>query len=136
MPPILLDTCAVLWSVSEGGLSDEARAAIESTEDGGPGILVSPISAWEIGMLVARGRIALPVSPDEWFATFLAQGVELAAMTPKILVDSSFLPGSQLRDPADRIIAATARSQGYRLMTRDGPLLAYGAAGHMQVIPC
>jgi PIN domain nuclease of toxin-antitoxin system len=45
-----------------------------------------------------------------------------------------FLPGAPLGDPADRIIAATARAYGYRLMTRDGPLLDFGVAGHVRAI--
>lgn len=136
MRPILLDTCAILWSVDDDGLSEDARAAIAAAEAEGAPILASPISAWEIGLLVARGRLALPTAPGEWFATFLEQGVGLAAMTPQVLVNSSFLPGAELRDPVDRILAATARALGYRLMTRDRALLAYGEAGHVQVLAC
>lgn len=136
MRPILLDTCAILWSVGEGGLSSEAQAAIETAEAAGAPVLASPISAWEIGMLAARGRIALSCDPTEWFASFLDQGVALAAMGPQILIGSSFLPGAFLRDPADRILAATARSLGYRLMTRDEALLDYAAAGHIQAVRC
>jgi PIN domain nuclease of toxin-antitoxin system len=71
-----------------------------------------------------------------WFQTALDSGIDLAPMTPTILVGSSFLPGPPLRDPADRIVAATARLLGYRLMTRDAPLLRLAEEGHMQAIAC
>lgn len=133
--PILLDTCAVLWLAS-GGLSARAEREIEDAKTQGAEILVSPISAWEIGMLVSRGRIALMLPPQAWFDALLEEGVALAEMPPNILIASSQLPGPPLRDPADRIIAATARAYGYRLMTRDRPLLEFAAAGQTVAIPC
>ena len=63
-------------------------------------------------------------------------GLELAELSPDVLVGSSFLPGPALRDPADRIIAATARMFGYRLMTRDRPLLEFAESGQAAAIPC
>ena len=102
----------------------------------GTQVLVSPITAWEIGLLVAKGRLALSLPPLSWFEQVLELGVDLAPMTPDILVASSSLPGPPLRDPADRIIAATARAMGYRLMTRDRPLLDFAASGQVAAIPC
>ena len=52
------------------------------------------------------------------------------------MVAASFLPSVALRDPGDRIIAATARHYRYRLMTRDRPLLAFGEEGHVETIAC
>jgi PIN domain nuclease of toxin-antitoxin system len=60
----------------------------------------------------------------------------LADISVKILIASSFLPGTPPRDPADRIIAATAREHGYQLVTRDGLLLDYAAEGHIQALAC
>ncbi len=99
-------------------------------------MLVSPMTAWEIGMLVARGRLALSEDPQRWFEALLETGVELSVMSPAILVASSFLPQSPLRDPVDRIIVATARAQGFRIMTRDRPILDYAVTGHVQAIAC
>ncbi|HYD46277.1 MAG TPA: type II toxin-antitoxin system VapC family toxin [Phenylobacterium sp.] len=135
MRPILLDTCAALWSV-EGGLSAGAVAAIVEADEAGVPVFVSPITAWEIGLLVARGRITLPIGAKRWFSSMLDAGVQLAPLIPETLIDASFLPPPIHGDPADRILAATAREHGYRLMTRDRPLLDYGAAGHLQVIAC
>ena len=83
-----------------------------------------------------RGRLALRLPPKAWFRELSEAGVRIAPLTPEVMIDSSFLPGNLHRDPADRILAATAREFGYRLMTRDRPLLAYAEAGHLQAIPC
>src|SRR5204863_3648127 len=100
-------------------------------------IYVSPITAWEIGILVSRGRLTSPMSPQRWFERLLhAPGVRLVEMSPDVLITSSFLPGTPPRDPADRILAATAREHGYRLLTRDTPLLTYARQGHLQALAC
>jgi PIN domain nuclease of toxin-antitoxin system len=62
--------------------------------------------------------------------------VRLADMSPDLLIAASFLPGKPPRDPADRIIAATARDYGCTLVTRDRALLAYGEQGHIRVLAC
>ena len=134
--PILLDTCAMLWMGNNQSLRAEAEAALHEAETEPGGIAVSPISAWEIGQLVARGRIVLPMEPLSWFQTLLDMGIALAPMPPAVLIASSFQPCSALRDPADRIIAATARALGYRLMTRDRPLLDLASEGHINAIAC
>lgn len=132
---ILLDTCAALWSV-DGKLGQRAKQMIAEADQSSDPVLISPISGWEIGMLVAKGRIALPTSPDQWFSALLDEGVRLAPLDPTILIQSSFLPGKRLRDPADRILAATARAFNYRLMTRDRPLLEFASEGHMTAVEC
>jgi PIN domain nuclease of toxin-antitoxin system len=62
--------------------------------------------------------------------------MQLADMSPDLLISSSFLPGAPPRDPADRIIAATAREYGYVLVTRDRLLLEYAEQGHIQALVC
>jgi PIN domain nuclease of toxin-antitoxin system len=117
-----------------------ARAAVDAlneTRDTGETTFVSPITAWELGLLVSRGRLQLLVTPQRWFARlFEAPGVRLADMSPDLLIASSFLPGTPPRDPADRIIAATAREYGATLITRDRALLDYGEQGHLRVVAC
>jgi len=79
----------------------------------------------------------MTLSPEVWFDTLLAlPGVRLAALTPKVLISSTALPGTPPSDPADRIIAATARLYGYRVITRDSKLLDYAAQGHVLVTAC
>lgn len=134
--PILLDTCALIWIASGDTLTSEAETALQQAQDSGTRVLVSPITAWEIGMLVSKGRLALTTPPLKWFQAILDIGIELAALSPEILIASSTLPGPLLRDPADRIIATTARDGGYRLMTRDRPLLDFAADGQVAAIAC
>jgi PIN domain nuclease of toxin-antitoxin system len=134
---LLLDTHAAYWIANNEAVSKEAVHALEEATDTGLPVLVSPITAWEIGMLVARNRINLAVSPLDWFNRLLKLGnVELAPMPPSILIASNFLPGEPPRDPADRIIAATAREGSYHLVTRDRALLSYADVGHMRAIRC
>jgi PIN domain nuclease of toxin-antitoxin system len=98
---------------------------------------VLPITAWELGLLTARGRLSLLMTPQRWFDRLLeAPGLRLSEMPPSVLIASSFLPGSLPADPADRIIAATAREFGFRLVTRDRPLLDYAKQGHIRALIC
>ncbi|HEY5071566.1 MAG TPA: type II toxin-antitoxin system VapC family toxin [Caulobacteraceae bacterium] len=133
---ILLDTCAAIWISQGDPIDDEAGVIIADLDRAGGVIAVSPITAWEVGTLVSRGRLALSREPTAWFQALIEAGVELASMAPPILIASSFLPGVAPRDPADRILAATARIMNYRLITRDKGLLDYAAAGHLDALAC
>jgi PIN domain nuclease of toxin-antitoxin system len=100
-------------------------------------VYISPITGWELGLLVSRGRMNLLTTPRRWFERLLqAPGMQLARLSPEVLISSSFLPGTPPKDPADRIFAATAREYGYRLVTRDRPLLEYAREGHIQALAC
>jgi PIN domain nuclease of toxin-antitoxin system len=135
--PLLLDTHAAVWITGGLPLASAATEAIDTVYRAGGTIFVSAITAWEIGLLVARNRIGLSTTPERWFQKVLAiPGVKLADLTPIILIASSFLPGEPPRDPADRIMLATARDIGATLVTRDGLLLKYGEAGQVSVIAC
>jgi len=134
---ILLDTCAALWLMGGEPISQESRKAILSAGAAHVGVYVSPFSAWEIGTLIAKQRLQLTLSPEIWFERLLAMpGVRLAELTPMILLASTALPGSPPADPADRIIAATARVQGFVIVTRDRKLLDYAREGHIRAIAC
>ena len=137
MRPLLLDTCAAIW-LSEGEkLAGPAIELLKAADNAGQFTYISPISAWEIGQLASRGRVQLLITPQRWFARlFESRGVQLAEMSPDVLIASSFLPGKPPRDPADRIIAATARDLGATLITRDRALLGYGNQGHLSVRGC
>jgi PIN domain nuclease of toxin-antitoxin system len=135
--PMLLDTCAAIWLVGDQPVTPQTLAAISQARAGGEAIYVSPITAWEIGLLVSRGRMNLQMSPERWFARLMdAPGLRLAHLSPNVLIASSFLPGDLHNDPADRILAATAREYGFRLITRDRPLLTYAEQGHIQALAC
>jgi len=138
---LLLDTCAMIWLAAGVGLGEQAAKAIDhaATADG---VFISPISAWEVGMLSRpkRGRPpALEFVPDAiaWFARVMSgQGVWPAPLTPEIAIDASYLPGALHGDPADRFIVATARRLDLPLVTRDRRLMAYGAAGYVRIFTC
>jgi PIN domain nuclease of toxin-antitoxin system len=118
-------------------MSESALSSINRAAKNDEAIYISPMTAWEVGLLVARGRIAISITPQIWFSRLLAvPGIALANLAPDILIASSFLPGTPPRDPADRIIAATAREQGLRLVTRDKVLLDYATAGHLDALAC
>ena len=118
-------------------ISPESRAAISAAQAQNIGLFVSPITAWEIGILVARSRVQLTQPPDVWVERLLEwPGIRLAPMPPAVLIASNFLPGSPPRDPADRIIAATARAYDHAVITRNGELSDYANAGHIDLIAC
>jgi PIN domain nuclease of toxin-antitoxin system len=134
--PILLDTCAAIW-MAAGQLEPTAQDALERAGSSSAGVWVSPITAWEIGLLVSRNRIALHMPARTWFGRLSSiHGTYLSELPPDVLIAANELPGDLHRDPADRILAATARTFGYRLMTRDRPLLAYAEAGFLRAVPC
>ena len=136
MATLLLDTCAVLWIANGEEISENCRQAVDEAAQANT-ILISPITAWEIGTLVRKGRIALSMAPEVWFDAALAlPGIRLAPMPPRTLIASAFLPGTPPADPADRIIAATARHEDLILVTRDRKLLSYGEEGHVRVLAC
>ncbi len=88
-------------------------------------------------MLVRLGRLRLPARPEVVFEQIQsAAGISLAAMTPNLLIASSALPGDLHRDPADRIIIATAREYGFRVVTRDRKILDYAEKGHVMALEC
>jgi PIN domain nuclease of toxin-antitoxin system len=134
--PILLDTCAALWIVADQ-VAQRARDVLSEARSAGFLTYVSPITAWEIGMLARKGRFRSPYTPQRWFERLMQTAdVALAELTAKILMESSFLPGNLHFDPADRVIAATAREFGLTVMTRDHVLLDYAKQGYLSAVAC
>jgi PIN domain nuclease of toxin-antitoxin system len=134
---VLLDTCAAIWLMNEDPMSPQSIDAVSAAQAQNAGVYVSPITAWEIATLVARNRIQISMSHQAWFDALLTlPGVRLAPIPPDVLIASTALPGLPPRDPADRIIAATAREFGYTVVTRNGELSLYARAGHIDIIAC
>lgn len=137
MQLILLDTCTLIFLNEKARITPAAVDAMRLATGEGGKTYISPISAWEVGMLESRGRLQLLIRPERWFANlFAARGVALAPLTADLLIASSYLPGKPPKDPIDRILAATARELGATLITRDRALLNYGAQGHAAVLEC
>jgi PIN domain nuclease of toxin-antitoxin system len=124
-PVIVLDTHIWVWWVLDvARLTREHRQAITRGEAEGLG--VSIISCWEVALLESRGRLSLPIPVDAWLTTALAYpGVRVLALTPRIAVEATHLPGDFHRDPADQIIVATARTYDCPLVTVDRRILDY-----------
>jgi len=124
---IVLDTHTLLWWASgdEAQLSQRAQRAIAAELEGGR-IMVSSISAWELAMLVAKGRVGLSMDIEEWLS--VVSQIEAVSFVPvdnDIAVKSIALPGEFHKDPADRIIVATARKLAAQLVTADDKIRAY-----------
>ena len=136
MNPILLDTHAAIWGLS-GSLKPDASRVVDAAAMRGE-LLVSPFSAWEIGMLVRRGRVSLTFSVDEYVRVLFSQpGVVVAALTPSVALAAASLPETGVSDPADRILIATAMSYGAHLMTRDKKIRAFAkATNSLRCLPC
>jgi PIN domain nuclease of toxin-antitoxin system len=137
---LLLDTHAVIWMAQ--GTIDKRVAAIINGAAAVDGVLVSVVSAWEIGLLARPrapgiGQLSFLPDPASWFAQLLTlKGVRLAPLTPDIAIAASFLPGSFHKDPADRLLVATARSFDIPIVTQDTAILRYAEVGNVQAIGC
>lgn len=123
---IVLDTHALVWWVDgESLLSKKARTTIDRELDKGQ-IILSAISAWEIAMLVEKERLVLSMDVETWLATVAKiEVVRFMPVDSEIAINSVELPGKFHRDPADRIIVATARKLAVPLVTQDDKIRAY-----------
>jgi PIN domain nuclease of toxin-antitoxin system len=83
MQPLLWDTCAAIWISEKATMSQAALDALSKAHRGGVPSYISPITAWEIGMLASRGRLQLLIRPERWISNlFELPGVKLAEMSP------------------------------------------------------
>jgi PIN domain nuclease of toxin-antitoxin system len=133
---LLLDTCAIVFAAMGTKMNPAAIEAIDVAIDAG-NIRISAISAWEIGMLMSKNRIASTSEPLDFFNQALARTLgKKCELTAEILVSSSYLPGQLHGDPMDRILIATARAHDLTLVTSDRAILDYGAAGYVKTLEC
>ena len=134
-PPVLLDTHVWIW-LMDGALGELAPGAVEAVQEAGArgAVLVSTISAWEVAMLQAKGRLRLSMDVREWVQRgFAAPGLRLTEFSVAVAVESAQL-NEVHGDPADRILIATARRTGAALVTRDRRILEHGREGLLAVI--
>ncbi len=120
---ILLDTHAwIWWLTGSGRLNSGERAALSDAAARGQ-LAVSAISLWEAHMLESRGRLELPVPFPRWLVEASdPQVVRVIPLETDVVLALDLLPPGFHGDPADRIIAATARCKGMPLATWDKAL--------------
>lgn len=123
---IVLDTHAWIWWISDPSLLSESAKSIIDAEVAERKIFISSISAWEIAILVSRGRLKMTMSANDWVAASEALPFfNFVPVTNSIALKSVNLPGTLHNDPADRIIISTALSLGASLVTKDEKIQNY-----------
>ncbi len=124
---IAIDTHVLVWFVSNPEkLSQKALNTINNEIKKGESILVSSISIWEIYMLIKKGRLSLSLDLDLWLQRIeQLPFIQFISVDNKIAAKSVTLPEPLHSDPADRIIIATARGYGAKLVTSDRKILNY-----------
>jgi PIN domain nuclease of toxin-antitoxin system len=117
---ILLDTHVLVWLVGQPEkLSRAASSAIRRARSS-DGLAIADVSVWELAFLFARGALRSRGTVENAVRTLLARsGVTIKTITPEIAALATQFPNDYPRDPVDRLIGATARSEGLALITRD-----------------
>jgi PIN domain nuclease of toxin-antitoxin system len=139
---VLLDTHALIWIVEGVALRPAAVEMISAAAVQGE-LFVSAASAWEMGYLASKPELVQILRRDVrtwfWEAVNTAHA-RIKDLAPDILLDVALdvahLPPPLHRDPADRMLIATARAHDLTLITRDRAILDYAAAGHVRAIAC
>jgi PIN domain nuclease of toxin-antitoxin system len=117
---LLLDTHIWVWSLVEPDRL--SQTVVDQLEAADNELWLSPISVWELLMLIERGRVEVDGNPVEWVTDAL-QAVPLreAPLTHEVALESRRLR-LKLEDPADRFLAATAKVHDLVLITADRSL--------------
>jgi PIN domain nuclease of toxin-antitoxin system len=122
-----LDTHILLWWLERNPrLTNDQRLVLDAAEKNMP-FGVSDITLLEIGCLAAAGRIKLGSDLKQWLSRATAEPlVRLCRLTPAVVAEVSRLPPEFHRDPADRIIVASAKLEKARLLTQDRKIIDSG----------
>jgi len=116
---ILLDTHALIWLISEPAkLSRNARAAIEKARSAGEELAIVDITLLELAALSGKNRIQLNMNVEAFLDEVQSRFV-VRSIAPRACAKTAQLPGNYPKDPADRIIGATALVEGAALITAD-----------------
>ncbi|UVC06915.1 type II toxin-antitoxin system VapC family toxin [Rhizobium sp. TH2] len=133
----LLDTCAAIWISKREPLVPDAMAYLARCRAQRLPAYVSSVTAWEMALLISKGRMRETKTARRWYGDFLTEGgFTEQPVTTETFIASCFLPEPLHKDPIDRILIATAREHDLTIITRDRAILAYGAAGHVRTLAC
>ncbi len=133
MPELLLDTHIwVRYLKGDPTLAPGIVQAVETAREQGEAF-ISVISVWEVAMLVGKNRLDLPVAVDRWIERALQlPGIQLVAFSPAIALETVRLPEPMHKDPADRILVATALIENLQLVTLDKAILRFARETKLQ----
>lgn len=125
---LLLDTHILLWLGSgDARLRPATRRLVDACWAEGGSVLLSAIAVWETALLVDRGRIHLDLPVAAWTERWLGHpGIEAAPLSASAAAQSYRLPHFESRDPADRLLIATAIERGCPLVTYDERIARFG----------
>jgi PIN domain nuclease of toxin-antitoxin system len=116
---ILLDTHVIVWLASEERrLSRAAKAAIDKARQADSGLAISDFTLYELSLLSRKKEIGLVISL-ELFLSEVEKRFVVLPITGQVCVKALSLPAGYPKDPADRIIGATALVEGIPLITAD-----------------
>jgi PIN domain nuclease of toxin-antitoxin system len=119
---ILVDTHVVVWlAFDRTRISARAQAAIDDARKNANGLAISDITLLELATLASKGRILLNISLESFLREVEARFVVLP-ISGRACARAMALPGKYPKDPADRIIGATALVEGLALLTADREL--------------
>lgn len=126
----LLDTHVLIWWLQGDGPVSSAQQRVLDAADGDSPLRVSDISLWEIATLHSLNRIRLTLPLRDWLEKAVAPPlVRRHGISPAIAGAMAALPDSFHRNPADRILVATARILGATLLTQDRHIVESGLVG-------
>jgi PIN domain nuclease of toxin-antitoxin system len=116
---ILVDTHIVVWlAFDQDQISRKARTAIDDARENADGLAISDITLLELATLAAKGRIRLDISLESFLQEVESRFVVLP-ISGRACARAMSLPAAYPKDPADRVIAATALVEGLSLLTAD-----------------
>lgn len=132
---VLIDTHILIWMINGDKRLGQRALDLVITEGSRDRLVVSAISFWEIATLKRKGRLSLNVSLAWIYRDLFHQGpLREEPVTGPVGYEAGNLPAPLHGDPADRLIVATARLNGWQLATRDRQILDYGDRGFVETL--